>query len=188
MDSNICPKTWIQCHHRLDIWVRKRLSPSVILTSNYSPVHSEYLNRLFFHATAADASPDAIPQWAIKFTASIAVIIVSILCVATPRLATRVAVLFTSVKVRCISTVSLQKLTRLLEDCRTCELIASIPQRVLIRPQLSVAVMGIIQLTRGKTSTSLKEGLFEGTSPNPSAYALALFSGLWAYEGWDQGI
>lgn len=47
--------------------------------------------------------------------------------------------------------------------------------------------MGIIQLTRGKTSTSLKEGLFEGTSPNPSAYALALFSGLWAYEGWDQG-
>lgn len=74
------------------------------------------------------------------------------------------------------------------EDRRTCELITSIPQRVLIRSQLSVAVMGIIQLTRGKTSTSLKEGLFEGTSPNPSAYALALFSGLWAYEGWDQGM
>jgi hypothetical protein len=65
---------------------------------------------------------------------------------------------------------------------------ASNLQRVLIRMQLSVAVMGIIQLTRGKTSTSLKEGLFEGTSPNPSAYALALFSGLWAYDGWDQGI
>jgi hypothetical protein len=60
----------------------------------------EYLNRLFFHATAAEASPDSIPQWAIKLTASAALIAVSILCVASPKLATRVAVLFTSVKVR----------------------------------------------------------------------------------------
>jgi amino acid transporter len=47
--------------------------------------------------------------------------------------------------------------------------------------------MGIFQLIRGKTSTAFRESLFEGTSPNPSAFALALFSGLWAYEGWDQG-
>jgi len=87
-----------------------------------------------------------------------------------------------------MSAASLQKLTKFLGGCRTCELIAWIPQRILTCSQLSVAVMGIIQLTRGKTSTSLKEGLFEGTSPNPSAYALALFSGLWAFEGWDQGI
>ncbi|KIM24009.1 hypothetical protein M408DRAFT_332062 [Serendipita vermifera MAFF 305830] len=116
-------------------------------------IFGEYLNRLFFHATAADASPDGIPQWAIKLTASFAVIIVSILCVATPKLATRVAVLFTSAKVVAL---------------------------------ISVAIMGIIQLARGKTSTAFKESLFEGTSPNPSAFALALFSGLWAYEGWDQ--
>jgi amino acid transporter len=47
--------------------------------------------------------------------------------------------------------------------------------------------MGVVQLIRGKTSTAFREPLFEGTSPNPSAFALALFSGLWAYEGWDQG-
>jgi amino acid transporter len=51
-----------------------------------------------------------------------------------------------------------------------------------------VAVMGIFQLTRGKMSTALKEPLFVGSSPNPSSYALALFSGLWAYDGWDQGM
>lgn len=118
-----------------------------------SSILGEYLNRLFFHATAADASPDSIPQWAIKFTACIAVIIVSILCVATPKLATRVAVLFTSAKIAVL---------------------------------IAVTVMGLLQLGRGKASTAFREPLFEGTSPNPSAFALALFSGLWAYEGWDQ--
>ncbi|CAG8667360.1 15759_t:CDS:10, partial [Acaulospora colombiana] len=118
-----------------------------------SSILGEYLNRLFFHATAADASPDSIPQWAIKLTACISVIIVSILCVATPKLATRVAVLFTSAKIAVL---------------------------------IAVTVMGIIQLSRGKASTAFREPLFEGTSPNPSAFALALFSGLWAYEGWDQ--
>lgn len=47
--------------------------------------------------------------------------------------------------------------------------------------------MGVIQLARRKTSTAFTDPLFAGTSPNPSAFALALFSGLWAYEGWDQG-
>jgi amino acid transporter len=47
--------------------------------------------------------------------------------------------------------------------------------------------MGVFQLIRGKTSTAFREPFFEGTSPNPSAFALALFSGLWAYGGWDQG-
>jgi hypothetical protein len=60
----------------------------------------EYLSRLFYHATSADVAPDEIPQWAIKLTASVAVILVTIICVASPKLATRVAVLFTSVKVR----------------------------------------------------------------------------------------
>ncbi|KAG8829968.1 hypothetical protein FRC18_008829 [Serendipita sp. 400] len=111
----------------------------------------EYLNRLFYDATTADASN--IPQWAIRIIASFAIIIVSILCVWTPRLATRVAVLFTSVKIAAL---------------------------------ISVIIMGFITLSRGKISTAFKTPVFDGTSPNPSAYALALFSGLWAYEGWDQ--
>jgi amino acid transporter len=28
--------------------------------------------------------------------------------------------------------------------------------------------------------------IFDGTSTSPSAYALALYSGLWAFDGWDQ--
>lgn len=65
-----------------------------------SLIFAEYLNRLFWHTTNADASPVDIPQWSIKLTAVAAVLIVSIICVATPTLGTRTAVVFTTVKVR----------------------------------------------------------------------------------------
>jgi amino acid transporter len=69
--------------------------------------------------------------------------------------------------------------------------------------ELSVAILGIIQLARGRASTSLREPLFSGTTANVSSYALALYSGvftnlilhlrvklsmqgLWAFDGWDQ--
>ena len=64
-----------------------------------SLVFAEYLNRLMWHTTSASSSPDDIPQWAIKLTASLAVLVVSAMCVATPTLGTRAAVVFTSVKV-----------------------------------------------------------------------------------------
>jgi amino acid transporter len=64
-----------------------------------SLIFAEYLNRLFWHATKAEVSPDEIPQWAIKLTAAVAVLLVSILGVATPKLGTRAAVVFTVVKV-----------------------------------------------------------------------------------------
>lgn len=32
----------------------------------------------------------------------------------------------------------------------------------------------------------MREPLFEGTTHNPSSFALALYSGLWAFDGWDQ--
>ncbi|KAG9097510.1 hypothetical protein FS749_006129 [Ceratobasidium sp. UAMH 11750] len=62
-------------------------------------IFGEYLNRLFYHATGSDIAPDAIPQWAIKLTAVIAVCVVAVLCVATPKLGTRSALLFTIIKV-----------------------------------------------------------------------------------------
>ncbi|CAE7234017.1 unnamed protein product [Rhizoctonia solani] len=108
---------------------------------------------ILFHATSPDAAPDAIPPWAIKLTAVVAVLIISILCVATPKLGSRTAVLFTTIKF-----VSL----------------------------IAVAILGLIHIIRGKASTSLTESIFAGTSPNPSSYALALYSTLWAYDGWDQ--
>ena len=64
-----------------------------------SLIFAEYLNRLFWHSTRAEVSPDDIPQWAIKLTAVAAVLVVSAICVATPTLGSRAAVVFTTVKV-----------------------------------------------------------------------------------------
>lgn len=47
-------------------------------------------------------------------------------------------------------------------------------------------VLGMIQLVRGKASESFSQPLFEDSSHSPSAYSLALYSGLWALDGWDQ--
>lgn len=52
--------------------------------------------------------------------------------------------------------------------------------------QVSITVLGLVQLARGRASTSFTEPLFEHSSTSPSAYALALYSGLWAFDGWDQ--
>jgi hypothetical protein len=65
-----------------------------------SLIFAEYLNRLFWHATQSDVSPDSIPQWAIQLTAAIAVCIITAICVITKSLGARLAVIFTSVKVR----------------------------------------------------------------------------------------
>ena len=51
---------------------------------------------------------------------------------------------------------------------------------------MSITSLGIIQLARGRATTSFTTSIFEGTSSSPSAYALALYSGLWAFDGWDQ--
>lgn len=50
---------------------------------------------------------------------------------------------------------------------------------------LAVLLMGLVQLGRGKASDSLRSNLFEGSSTSPGRYALALYSGLWAFDGWD---
>ncbi|KAI0331152.1 amino acid transporter [Cubamyces sp. BRFM 1775] len=118
-----------------------------------SLIFAEYLNRLFWHSTRAEVSPDDIPQWATKLTAVAAVVVVSIICVATPTLGTRAAIVFTTVKIVAL---------------------------------ISITVLGLVQLARGRASTSFTEPLFEHSSTSPSAYALALYSGLWAFDGWDQ--
>lgn len=51
---------------------------------------------------------------------------------------------------------------------------------------MSVTVFGLMQLVRGRASESFSKPLFEDSSLSPSAYSLALYSGLWAFGGWDQ--
>ncbi|KAI0035085.1 L-methionine transporter [Vararia minispora EC-137] len=118
-----------------------------------SLIFAEYLNRLFWHATQSDVSPDSIPQWAIQLTAIAAICLITFICVLTRSLGTRVAVVFTTVKVLAL---------------------------------VSITVIGIVQLARGKAAVSLRGNIFEGSSTSPSSYALALYSGLWAFDGWDQ--
>jgi hypothetical protein len=65
-----------------------------------SLIFGEYVNRLFWHATRNDVSPDEIPQWAIQITAIVAVSMITFVCVVARSLGTRIAVVFTSVKVR----------------------------------------------------------------------------------------
>ncbi|KAJ3564294.1 hypothetical protein NP233_g8392 [Leucocoprinus birnbaumii] len=49
-----------------------------------------------------------------------------------------------------------------------------------------VMTLGVIQLARGKAAASFRQPWFEGASHSPSAYSLALYSGLWSFDGWDQ--
>ncbi|KAJ3870002.1 L-methionine transporter [Lentinula novae-zelandiae] len=122
-----------------------------------SLIFAEYLNRIFWHSTRDNISPDDIPAWAIKLTACIAVLLVTALCVWDRKLGARAAVVFTSVKVMiyCVA-------------------------------QVFIIVLGIVQLARGKASPSLGEPWFKGSSTSPSEYSLAFYSGLWAFDGWDQ--
>lgn len=118
-----------------------------------SLIFAEYLNRIFWSARGDEVSPDDIPQWAIKLTAVGAVVVVTIICIATRRLGSRAAVVFTIVK------------------------IASL---------ISITILGITQLARGKASSAFRQPLFDGSSRSPSSWSLALYSGLWAFDGWDQ--
>lgn len=64
-----------------------------------SLIFAEYLNRIFWHSTRAEVSPDDIPQWAIKVTAVAAVALVTLFCVAARKLGPRVSLVFTTIKV-----------------------------------------------------------------------------------------
>ena len=51
---------------------------------------------------------------------------------------------------------------------------------------MAITIIGLVQLIRGKESSSLTEPWFKGSSTSPSQYSLALYSSLWAFDGWDQ--
>ena len=64
--------------------------------------------------------------------------------------------------------------------------IHALRRKKLIPLEILVTILGVVQLARGKASGSLKGPLFAGSSTSPSSYSLALYSGLWAFDGWDQ--
>jgi len=51
---------------------------------------------------------------------------------------------------------------------------------------VAIAIIGVVQLSRGMASESLRGNIFAGSSTSPGNYALSMFSGLWAFDGFDQ--
>ena len=51
---------------------------------------------------------------------------------------------------------------------------------------LLVGALGLVSLIRqGPGPALLPSTLFTDSSRQPSSYAIALYSGLWAFDGWD---
>lgn len=50
---------------------------------------------------------------------------------------------------------------------------------------LFVGVLGIVYLTRNGPGPSFSKDIFQGTSASPGNFAIAIYSGLWSFDGWD---
>lgn len=51
---------------------------------------------------------------------------------------------------------------------------------------LAIVIMALVRVGQGGSSDSFRpSNLFAGTSHSPGDFVLALYSGLWAFDGWD---
>lgn len=128
-------------------------------------IFGEYVARIIFHATGKaqdhphETGLDGIPGWSIKLLAVAIAALITAVHAFSNKLGTRTQIATTVVKLLALT---------------------------------AVPILAIVQAARGKTSPSSQEAfssvahLFAGSSTSPSAYALALYSGLWAFDGWDQ--
>ena len=48
----------------------------------------------------------------------------------------------------------------------------------------AIIISGFVMLGQGNTKNF--ENAFEGTSSSPSAWAIAIYNGMWSYSGWNQ--
>lgn len=128
-------------------------------------IFGEYVARILFHATGKatdhphETGLDGIPGWPIKLLAVAIAALITAAHAFSNKLGTRTQIATTVVKLLALT---------------------------------AVPILAIVQAARGKTSPSSQKAfsslgdLFEGSSTSPSSYALALYSGLWAFDGWDQ--
>lgn len=128
-------------------------------------IFGEYVARIIFHATGKVADHphetglDGIPAWSIKLLAIAIVALITAAHAFSNKLGTRTQIATTVVKLLALT---------------------------------AVPILAIVQAARGKTSLSSQQAfsslsaMFAGSSTSPSSYALALYSGLWAFDGWDQ--
>ena len=130
-------------------------------------VFGEYTCRVLYHtafSASSEQSAQAIPQAVIKLVAVLSMLAICAMHAVNPKLFVRAQLVLTSFKVR----------------GRSPQLLSS-----QILALVAVAIMGIVQAARGLASSSLRTDIFTGSSTSPGAYAIALYSGLWAYSGWQ---
>lgn len=128
-------------------------------------IFGEYVARMIFHATGKasdhphETGLDGIPSWSIKLLAVTIATVITAAHALSNKLGTRTQIATTVVKLLALA---------------------------------AVPILAIVQAARGKMSDtsghafSSTAALFEGSSASPPSYALALYSGLWAFDGWDQ--
>ncbi|OCF55829.1 L-methionine transporter [Kwoniella mangroviensis CBS 10435] len=119
-------------------------------------IFGEYINRLVSHTFSSPSSTEevlTVPEWSIKLTATIALILVSLLNILSRTSGSDSTLILTTIKIGAL---------------------------------VFVAILGFIALVKDGPGESLSaSGLFEGTKSDLSSYAIALYSGLWAFDGWD---
>ncbi|KAK0534245.1 hypothetical protein OC835_002737 [Tilletia horrida] len=136
-------------------------------------IFGEYLARIIFHvykplrsgeSGASAGAPheqglETVPDWATKLIASGLVVLLTLLNVVSAKLGTRLQVATVVVKLLAL---------------------------------FAIPILAIVQVSRGRAPAaslhaySSFSALFQGSATSPSAYALATYSGLWSFDGWDQ--
>lgn len=130
-------------------------------------IFGEYIARVLLHlidgvdsdGNFAKYGRGDIPAFAIKSIALVLVLFLFVVQVLTVKGGTRMQLAVTVTK---------------------CALLYSIPIVAIVH----AIARGLPPESRADLSSF--SGLFRGTSADPSRYALALYSGLWAFDGWDQ--
>ncbi|KAF3920335.1 hypothetical protein ABW20_dc0100802 [Dactylellina cionopaga] len=122
-----------------------------------SIIAGEYLGSVLWGSLAEDSDPP--PQIAVKIIALLSLWFITILNCLSTKAGTRMGDVFLMIKL-----VSLIAITVI---------------------GIVVAVTGF-SVKEGGPSNEWKEGnWFRGSSKDPGAYAIALYAGLWAFDGWD---
>ncbi|KDN45931.1 amino acid transporter, partial [Tilletiaria anomala UBC 951] len=130
-------------------------------------IFAEYVARIAYHAKAhASASitqtqPELqdIPPWLIKLIALALTVLLSTLHALSTRLSTRFQNISTALKLLALFAVP-------------------------VAAGVQVARRGMPEQSHAAFGSW--DGFWKGSARSPGAYALALYSGLWSFDGWDQ--
>lgn len=138
----------------------KSSSAAIIAT-----IFGEYITRVLLHLLGDGEtgfhklSPSDLPNWLVKLMASLALFLVLSIHAFHPWIGPRIQMTFTFIKMGLL---------------------------------LSISIIAIVQACRDHMPVESKEAFsslghfMSGSTTDLGRYALALYSGLWAYDGWDQ--